>query len=87
MSTHVNGDISESVVVCEAWDDNRDPNPEVPVASLSPSDELAGDGEGGEEGGLDDSESEESEEASPKYSESNNLANANPSGKWAALVA
>ena len=57
------------------------------VLSLSdePS-EPARDGEGGCEGGLDGSESEsqESEEACPKYSVSKNLANAKPPKKWAA---
>ena len=66
LSTDVNDDTSESVAVCEAWDDNPDPDPEIPVPSLSPSNELAQDGGGGLEGGSDDSESEESE--SPKYS-------------------
>ena len=50
-------------------------DPEVPVPSLSPSNEFARDGEGGLEGGLDDSEeseSEEPEEASHNNSESNN---------------
>ena len=45
LSTDVSDDTSESVAVCEAWDDNLhpdpDPDPEVPVPSLSPSDELA----------------------------------------------
>jgi hypothetical protein len=56
--------------------------------SLSLSDEPsepARDGEGGLQGGLDssESESEESEEASPKYSMSNNSANAKLPGKQA----
>jgi hypothetical protein len=60
LSTDVSDDTSESVAVCEAWDDNPDPDPEVSVPSLSLSNKLARDGEGGLEGGLDDSESEES---------------------------
>ena len=31
--TTINDDTSESVVVCEEWDDNPDPDPTVPVPS------------------------------------------------------
>ena len=47
-------------------------NLEVPIPPLSLSNELALDGEGGLEGGLEDSEHEELEQASPKCSKSNN---------------